>query len=334
LVSVVALSASWSFTAHAGDVTLAETLFREGKTLMESGDYSHACPKLAESFRQDPATGTLLALAQCQERAGHLASAWATYSEAAARARAEGRSDRDQAARERGSALEPRLSRLTVELADEVASLPGLIVKRDDERLPSAAWGSAVPVDPGKHTIEVTASGKRPFRRTIEIGPEKDQQTVRVSALEAGDPGGASNPSGQRQGATETPATGSADDRGALSSSSPLKTAGLIVGGAGVIGLGIGSVFGLKASGLNSDSNANGHCDSTGCDSTGYDLRNDALDAARVSTALFIVGGVLVAGGVTLYFVGGSPAERPTSRVALTPIVGPAHAGVWLHGGF
>jgi hypothetical protein len=56
--------------ADAGDVATAEALFREGRALMDMGDFVAACPKLAESHAQDPATGTLLALAVCQEGAG------------------------------------------------------------------------------------------------------------------------------------------------------------------------------------------------------------------------------------------------------------------------
>src|SRR4051812_42610356 len=99
-----------SVPARAGDAATAEALFRQGRTLMEAGNYVAACPKLEESYAQDPATGTLLALGICQERAGRTASAWATYSEAAGRAKRDGRADREQAAREHMAALEPKLS--------------------------------------------------------------------------------------------------------------------------------------------------------------------------------------------------------------------------------
>src|SRR5689334_22968510 len=84
--------------ARAGDPALAETLFREGKALLRAGDFAHACPKLAASYEQDPGTGTLLALARCQEGLGQLATAWSTYRRVVESSEQQGRLDRANAA--------------------------------------------------------------------------------------------------------------------------------------------------------------------------------------------------------------------------------------------
>ena len=78
------------------------------------GDAHAACPKLTESLRLDRATGTLLALAMCHEVDGHLASAWTEYLEVIARAKRDGRPDREEAARQYAHALEARLSMLDI----------------------------------------------------------------------------------------------------------------------------------------------------------------------------------------------------------------------------
>jgi serine/threonine-protein kinase len=113
-----------------------------------------------------------------------------------------------------------------------------------------------------------------------------------------------------------------------------LRTIGLIVGGAGVVGLGAGTFFAVKAKGLDSDSNANGHCDETGCDREGMQLRNDALDAGNVATVLFVAGFALVGGGSAMYFLGddGSAEKNRATPLSVTPRVGLSEAGIVVSG--
>jgi hypothetical protein len=78
-----------------------------------------------------------------------------------------------------------------------------------------------------------------------------------------------------------------------------------------VIGIGVGSVFGLFAS--SSWQKAQHDCPThSGCSPTAMDERNNALSQALVSTVGFIAGGVLLAGGVTLFFAA-PRAPKPSS---------------------
>jgi hypothetical protein len=180
--------------AQAADVALAEALFREGKALMKAGQYDDGCPKLAESNRVDPATGTLLALALCHELQGKTATAWGEYNEVVAIAARQGNAQRGRVAREQIAKLEPRLSRLTVAVGAEVANLPGLRVMLDGTPLGEPTWGSAVPVDPGDHVVQVTAEHKKTLSRSVRVGAHGPPQTVTIPALEE-DAGSASMPS-------------------------------------------------------------------------------------------------------------------------------------------
>lgn len=58
--------------ADGSDPATAEALFREGRSAAEAGNYAVACPKFEESHRLDPAPGTLLNLADCEEHRGQI----------------------------------------------------------------------------------------------------------------------------------------------------------------------------------------------------------------------------------------------------------------------
>ena len=81
---------------------------------MAQGKHADACPKLEESQRLDPGIGTQFNLAVCYEQVGRTASAWSTFLDVAGAARAAGQTEREKVARQRATALEPRLIRLTI----------------------------------------------------------------------------------------------------------------------------------------------------------------------------------------------------------------------------
>jgi hypothetical protein len=83
--------------------------------------------------------------------------------------------------------------------------------------------------------------------------------------------------------------------------------------GVGVVGLGVGTVFGLKTSSTWSDAKA--HCTGLECDRTGVQLATDAKNAGTVSTIAFVAGGVLLAGGAVLFFTAPKgPSKTGASR--------------------
>ncbi len=180
-------AAAWLAQANARaepsgmEVALAETLYRQARELMAQGKYDAACPKLAESYRLDRATGTLLNLASCHERQGKVATAWSEFVDSAEAARRDGRSDRVKFSEDRIRALEPQLSRLTLNLAPD-AEAPGLEVRLDGALIRPAARGVPTPVDPGKHSITAQADHKAAWSRDVEIKAAQ-QETVTIPKL-------------------------------------------------------------------------------------------------------------------------------------------------------
>jgi hypothetical protein len=121
-----------------------------------------------------------LNLAHCHEEQGKTATAWAEYRAAARLARSQGREDRARVADEKVTAIEPRLARVTA-LAAEAA--PGEAIATEAGSLGEGAIGVAVPIDPGTHTLTVTAPGRRPWSATMDVA-EAEQRTLEIPALE------------------------------------------------------------------------------------------------------------------------------------------------------
>jgi hypothetical protein len=303
--------------AQGSDAGAAESLFRTGKVLLEEKNYALACPKLAESYRLDPGTGTLLALALCHEGEGRLASAWGEYAEVVARSRREGRPDREELAHQRIAALDSRLPMLTISIAPGAEAIEGLEIKRDGVVVGSGLWATPVPVDPGHHHVEATAPGYKAFAVTVSLGTDADRSAVVVPVLE------------RAPQAPEQPGAEAHGDPGKA-----LRYGGLAVGGAGIVGLVVGTVFGLRAIGLNNDSKSQDHCDAQSvCDPAGLVSRNDARRAGDASTAAFVAGGALLAGGATMVLLA-RPRSSGGMSLRAAPVVLGRELGIRFEGAF
>jgi hypothetical protein len=317
-------------TAHAQDQSaLAETLFQDAKKLMADRDYATACPKLAESYRLDPGNGTRLALALCYEGQGKTASAWGLFTEVAAAARQENRSDRETIARAHVASLEPKLSRLAIEVPSSAARVPGLEVRRDGIVTAEAAWGTAVPVDPGEHVVEASAPGKQRSRSTVKIGPKSDRVTLSIPVLEdetiATQPAAVVPPARS----AEVPAV---DGAATEAAGSGRRTTGFVVGGVGVAALGVGAFFGVRA--ITKSSEAKSLCSSDACTNPdAVSINGDAKTAARVADVVIGAGLVAVVAGA--YLVLSSPKSVPsrsTKTLHVTPSADRHGGGLSLQG--
>src|ERR1044071_9483616 len=103
---------------RAEDRVAAEGLFTDARRLMQEGDFESACPKLEASRRLEPGLGTTLNLGNCYEKLGRTASAWAEFRSAVAEAQRAGDAVRKSTAVKRAAALEARLTRLQINVAD------------------------------------------------------------------------------------------------------------------------------------------------------------------------------------------------------------------------
>jgi hypothetical protein len=302
--------------AQPANEAAAETLFREGRDLLEQRQYDEACRKLADSYRLDPASGTLLGLAMCHEGQGKLASAWLEYKQVIARAGPEGRADRQRAATERAQALESRLSTIAVIVPVE-SRATDLQVSYDGQPIGAAAWSTAFPVDPGPHHLEATAPGKRSWRSDVVIGAEAEHRTIAVSPLEdAVRPVAAPQPERPRSTTRRSPVMA------------------FTLAGAGVVAVGVGSALGLRALHQKNESESMG-CLGDACpNAAARDTRLAAGRAADAATVALVAGGALLTGGALVYWLRGpEPAPGVASR-GPSLAFGLAPRAAWIEGTF
>jgi hypothetical protein len=316
----------------SADKAAAEALFQAGRDLMTAGKFDEACAKFEASQHLDSGLGTLLYLADCYEKAGRIASAWATFREAESIAGGRDDHGRAEVAKQRYTALEPRLSKLSIKVAD--GNDPATEVRRDGEMIPKESWGIALPMDPGEHTIEASAPGRKPWSSKAVIQGDAQNVPVEVPVLEAA-------PVEAPKSAPPPPAAPVSSppqaDAPPARDGSGQRTLGLVVGGVGVVGLGVGTYFGLRAKKKNNDSFD--HClpnDHNQCDQNGVDLRNSAKSSAGLSTAFMIGGGLVLATGVVVYLTApsSSPRTGSISGLRVTAGVGPNDGRVAFEGAF
>ncbi len=343
--------------AETGDVVVAEALFRDGKELLARKDYARACPKLSESFRRDPATGTLLALAMCHEREGKLASAWGEYSDVASRSKGESRVDRERAARSKALELEPTVSRLTIALSEDASELATLEVKCNGAVLGPAILGTALPVDGGSYVIEASSPGKEKWIAKLTLASSGDRRTVRVPLLEdAQRPPAAAKPAPatvkaaprSKPAADSTPADvapAAATEKTAESSASEtpapdarsgltgLQHAAIVTGIAGAAGIGVGTFFTLRAVSKNNDSKAG--CVDDLCTPAAKQARLDARSAGNFATVGLVGGSTLAAAGLVMFIVGRRSEPRSTvGSILAVPMASADGVGAMVRGSF
>jgi hypothetical protein len=289
--------------AHAADSAAAQALFEEGKRLMGAEQFSAACAKFEESQRLDPGVGTLFNLADCHERVGRTASAWGEFTEVAALSKTAGQTAREDVARQRAAALEPKLNRVLVRAPSPA---PGLEIRRDESVVGAGQLGARLPIDPGEHTFRASAPGKKPWSSTVTVAPGTPLVVVEIPPLvdaPSPDPTGAS-----------PPADGSSQ-----------RTLGFVAGGVGVAAWIVGTsaaIVSMSKKSASNDANDGGCDDSNFCNtSKGVEQRDGAITAGNVATVGFVAGAVLGAAGLVLVLT------APRSQAQTGPRIGVAITG-------
>lgn len=303
--------AAIAFTGPArADGAAAEALFQEGRRLMEQKRVPEACAKFEGSYQAEATLGTLMNLANCRQLAGQLATAWARWGEAEAKARQSG-DGREELARERRAELAPRLPKLTLVVRNP---RPGLQVFRGDAEVAPGSFGSALPVDPGQHVVQVVRDGGVLDRQTLRIDEAQQIQVeLDLAAIEARAP----KEPPKREPVKIVTITPEDYDPGAGQ-----RTAGWVTTGFGGAALIAGFVLGGVALGEKGSAGCTENALSGGADNScavdGSDAISNAEGLATAGQWVGIVGAVVTGVGITLILTapdgGASELERRAER--------------------
>jgi hypothetical protein len=292
------------------DPTTASALFKAGREAARQKDYAAACARFAESYRLDPAPGTGLNLADCEENLGHLASAWQRYRQVTEQLPPG--DPRVPPARQRAAELEPRVPHITIKLSPSAPA--DTRVTRDGLELSRVSLGIPLPVDPGAHRVVAAATGRQERTFTVNCAEGQRQELI----VEPGAPiAAASSASAPPPSASVmAPLPASAPP---AAPEPPRPLLGYTLLGLGSAGLIVAGVTGAMVASRRST--AADHCPSNRCDAAGYDAATSGKSLLKVNAIAWAAG--LAGVGAGLYFILSGPPDNPTARVG----------GAWLPGG-
>jgi len=223
-------------------------------------------------------------------------------------------------------ALRGRMPKVTIVTSGPGASDPQLSVTLDGRPLASALVGVELPIDPGDHTLHAVVPGGQPTELAFSV-VEKQRQRVEL-AVANGQASAAPKPI-----VVATPAAAPPAPPEPQPAPSPWhKRAGLIVGGVGVAGLATGIITGILAG--NRYSAAEQECTDHTCveGSAGWDAVQSFRTLRTLSTVGYIVGGVGLAAGTTLFLT--APSQPTNSARARSVNVWVSASSVGVAGDF
>ena len=283
----------------------AEYLFRTGEKKFDSGQYAEACADFSESLRLGPKLGTLLNLALCHETIGKTATAWSEFHHGAAWAAQNNQRDRHDFAMQHAVALETKLPRVLLQLPKDGAITS---VDIDGEPLPDSRWYLPVFLDPGEHSLTLSAPGKQRGTVKFRVINSPTEQLVAVPTL--ADDVAAVPPPPPKLIAGSDP-------------DGPRRMAGLVTMGAGAAGVLVGLTYGVLAIDKRGDIGA--RCSGDRCTEEGAQIYRDAQGRATVATVATLLGLAAGAVGGWIYF---SSYPAIPARVGVRPRLDGVDLGV------
>lgn len=304
----------------------ARSLAEQGKELFDKGDFERARDLFRRAYTLVPAPTIALYEARAASRLGRLVESEEAYIKAV-------RTELDAAAPEpfrkavRDAerellALQPRIPKVIIAVSGPGAGDPELSVAVDGERLKNALLGVEKPINPGDHVLTASVPGGEQAQVAFSIREQEHQRVELQVTAPAAAPSAA-----PLQKPQPAPQSQPATDDAHVAKPMPWQVkAGIAASGIGVAGVVTGIVAGALAG--SRYAKAETDCPQHVCvaGSEGANAVQSFRTLRTVSTVGYIVGGVGVAAGVTLFVI--APSKHPKSSASLSIWVSGQAAGV------
>ncbi len=291
----------------------AADLFARGLGAMKREEYGKACSLLAESVQIDSRLGALFTLAECEARAGKLATAWRRFGLYLERAEAlsppqhESQAARIREAKRRRAGLEPDIPLLTIEVPTDLPA--GSTIKHNDQRLERSRWGKPIAVDPGQHHVALRVPDGRGAETRVELDPG-EHEVVRL-AVDASPQPVAPPPLSPSPPPTPAPAPPPP-----TAGSGAQQVAGWVALGVGASAMVATTVVTILL--LDKKGTIDENCDGAFCNEQGFAEAGDVQTLSVVGSVSFGVGVAgLVAGTVLLLTAPEAPSPKDTGWLTL-----------------
>jgi hypothetical protein len=300
--------------------SLAEEAFVEGRSALALGDMTTACDLFSKSHQLEPSFGALIGLGACREQQGQLVSAWKAYTEAATVAVKRQHPDRAEGAQSQAERLLPDLYFVHVALGPSLKDVAGLVLTVDGVQEQSTTWPVRVPLDPGVHEVQVTASRDMVWKQSVDVPRYGGWRILTVIPPPPPTPA-VSKPSqaGSQKTAVSVHPIGpiSMDQTPPLLDLSETQWLGTGLITAGLVSTGLGIYKTIEL--IDYDRSADRECPSSlSCsDETLRTYNQNMRSASDWATGFGIGALVLLTGGTSLVIWGGDPATGTVVSVGL-----------------
>ncbi|MBI2394378.1 MAG: PEGA domain-containing protein, partial [Deltaproteobacteria bacterium] len=307
--------------AKPGDKKAAGAAFKKGKDAFEKKDYKAAKESFTEAEEILPNPVAEYYIARANEELGALADAAKYYDKALE----SGKLKEEQAsdAKTRVEALRKKPAKVKV-----TSDPPGAAIFVDGTVVPEKT-PAEIEIVPGTHKILVRAEGKKDSEQSVEVaaftGAAVDAKLEEAPPAPPPPVPVATTPPPAAP-ATTTTTVAVAPDTGKKD-----MTWVYVTGGAAIVALGVGTVFGLQAL---SDKSKFDDAVTAGKSSEARDHRDTGTRNALISDMGFGIGITLAVTSAVLFFTRPTPEEgkaavtKPVTKMSFAPVVTPTTGGL------